>query len=107
MSTDWLGYGYAMLVGTGGIVGYVKAGSVPSLAAGLLFGGLAGAGAYQVSQDPNNIWLSLAASGVLSAVMGMRFYNSRKLMPAGLIAGLSLLMVGQLGMKMLAKPHRP
>lgn len=34
-------------------------GSVPSLAAGLLFGGLAGFGAYQVSNDPNNIWVSL------------------------------------------------
>lgn len=34
-------------------------GSVPSLAAGLLFGGLAGFGAYQISNDPNNIWVSL------------------------------------------------
>lgn len=34
-------------------------GSVPSLAAGLLFGGLAGFGAYQISQDPRNIWVSL------------------------------------------------
>lgn len=35
-------------------------GSVPSLAAGLLFGSLAGLGAYQVSQNPNNIWVSLS-----------------------------------------------
>lgn len=35
-------------------------GSVPSLAAGLFFGGLAGLGAYQVSQNPNNIWVSLS-----------------------------------------------
>lgn len=35
-------------------------GSVPSLAAGLLFGGLAGLGAYQQSQDPKNVWLSLS-----------------------------------------------
>lgn len=34
-------------------------GSVPSLAAGLLFGGLAGLGAYQLSQDPRNIWVFL------------------------------------------------
>jgi len=34
-------------------------GSVPSLAAGLLFGGLAGLGAYQQSKDPKNVWLSL------------------------------------------------
>ncbi|XP_007437557.1 transmembrane protein 14C isoform X1 [Python bivittatus] len=104
MSVDWIGYGYAALVASGGIAGYVKAGSVPSLAAGLLCGGLAGLGAYQQSKDPNNIWLSLAASGTLTVLMGMRFYNSRKLMPAGLIAGASLLMVGKLGLQMMEKP---
>ncbi|XP_036726316.1 transmembrane protein 14C isoform X1 [Balaenoptera musculus] len=56
----WIGFGYAALVASGGIIGYAKAGSVPSLAAGLLFGGLAGLGAYQLSQDPRNIWVFLA-----------------------------------------------
>ncbi|KAJ7407083.1 Transmembrane protein 14C [Pitangus sulphuratus] len=60
MEYDWLGFGYAALVAAGGVVGYAKAGSVPSLAAGLLFGGLAGLGAYQQSKDPKNVWLSLA-----------------------------------------------
>ncbi|XP_027757864.1 uncharacterized protein LOC114066954 isoform X1 [Empidonax traillii] len=59
MEYDWLGFGYAALVAAGGVVGYAKAGSVPSLAAGLLFGGLAGLGAYQQSKDPKNVWLSL------------------------------------------------
>ncbi|XP_058031406.1 transmembrane protein 14C-like [Ahaetulla prasina] len=104
MSVDWIGYGYAALVATGGVAGYVKAGSVPSLTAGLLCGGLAGLGAYQQSTDPKNIWLSLAASGTLTVLMGMRYYNSRKFMPAGLIAGASLLMVGKLGLQMMEKP---
>ncbi|KAK7823675.1 hypothetical protein U0070_003327, partial [Myodes glareolus] len=55
----YLGFGYAALVATGGIIGYAKAGSVPSLAAGLFFGGLAGLGAYQLSQDPRNVWVFL------------------------------------------------
>uniref|UniRef100_A0A3Q2X7Z3 Transmembrane protein 14C n=1 Tax=Haplochromis burtoni TaxID=8153 RepID=A0A3Q2X7Z3_HAPBU len=80
------GYGYATLVASGGVIGYVKAGSVPSLAAGLLFGGFAGFGAYQVSNDPKNVWVSLAASGALTGIMGKRFYGSRKFMPAGLMA---------------------
>uniref|UniRef100_A0AAY5L1P2 Transmembrane protein 14C n=1 Tax=Esox lucius TaxID=8010 RepID=A0AAY5L1P2_ESOLU len=81
-------------------------GSVPSLAAGLLFGGLAGVGAYQISQDPQNIWVSLVTSGALAGVMGKRFYSSRKVMPAGLMAALSILMVGKLGVGvLLQKPH--
>ncbi|XP_024103777.3 transmembrane protein 14C isoform X1 [Pongo abelii] len=83
----WFGFGYAALVASGGIIGYAKAGSVPSLAAGLLFGSLASLGAYQLSQDPRNVWVFLATSGTLAGIMGMRFYHSGKFMPAGLIAG--------------------
>lgn len=105
MSVDWVGYGYAALVASGGVIGYVKAGSVPSLAAGLLFGSVAGFGAYQISNDPKNIWVSLATSGALTGIMGKRFYSSRKFMPAGLMAGASLLMVGKLSMALLQKPQ--
>nr|XP_045246450.1 transmembrane protein 14C isoform X1 [Macaca fascicularis] len=116
----WFGFGYAALVASGGIIGYVKAGSVPSLAAGLLFGSLAGLGAYQLSQDPRNVWVFLAndlmpivekkqqpsaTSGTLAGIMGMRFYNSGKFMPAGLIAGASLLMAAKVGVSMFNRPH--
>lgn len=37
---------YAILVAAGGVMGYVKASSTPSLVAGLGFGGLLGTGAY-------------------------------------------------------------
>ncbi|KFP03451.1 Transmembrane protein 14C, partial [Calypte anna] len=84
---------------------FTCSGSVPSLAAGLFFGSLAGLGAYEITQNPNNVWISLITSGTLTAVMGTRFYNSGKFMPAGLIAGVSLLMVGRLALKMLEKPH--
>uniref|UniRef100_A0A9L0SDW9 Transmembrane protein 14C n=1 Tax=Equus caballus TaxID=9796 RepID=A0A9L0SDW9_HORSE len=102
----WIGFGYAALIASGGIIGYAKAGSVPSLAAGLLFGGLAGLGAYQLSQDPRNIWVFLATSGTLAGIMGMRFYHSGKFMPAGLIAGASLLMVAKLGISVFSRPHQ-
>ncbi|XP_043531325.1 transmembrane protein 14C-like isoform X3 [Chiloscyllium plagiosum] len=55
MAVDWLGFGYAALVASGGVIGYIKA----------------------------------VASGALTGIMGMRFYNSGKFMPAGLVAGAS------------------
>lgn len=89
-------------------------GSVTSLAAGLFFGLLAAVGAYLASQNPKNVWLSLGeqqcrlncngtttdfytlngvncssshvgTSGTLAVVMGLRFLNSGKFMPAGLM----------------------
>jgi uncharacterized membrane protein (UPF0136 family) len=82
-----------------------KAGSVPSLAAGLFFGDLADLGAYQLSQDPRNVWIFLAASGTLAGIMGMQFYNYGKFMPADLIAGASWLMIVKLGVNILNRPH--
>uniref|UniRef100_A0A8C3W3J3 Transmembrane protein 14C n=1 Tax=Catagonus wagneri TaxID=51154 RepID=A0A8C3W3J3_9CETA len=101
----WTGFGYAALVASGGITGSAKAGSDPAPAAAPLCGGLAGLGAYQLSQDPRNIWISLATSGTLVGIMGMRFYQSGKFMPAGLMAGASLLTVAKLGIRVLSKPH--
>ncbi|RXN30514.1 transmembrane 14C [Labeo rohita] len=72
MAVDWAGYGYAALVASGGVIGYVKA----------------------------------AASGTLAGIMGKRFYNSRKIVPAGLIAGASILMLAKLGAGMLQKPQQ-
>jgi uncharacterized membrane protein (UPF0136 family) len=51
MPTDYLGYAFGALVAAGGAMGYVKKRSVPSLVAGLTFGGLAAAGAYHVRME--------------------------------------------------------
>lgn len=87
------GYVYSIAVAAGGLVGYVKKGSAMSLAAGVLFGGLAAAGTFQMSNDPQNCYLLLASSGTLAVIMGVRAYNSRKFMPAGMIAALSTAVV--------------
>jgi uncharacterized membrane protein (UPF0136 family) len=60
-------------------------GSIPSLGAGLLFGSILCYGAYQTSQNPNNFMLMLGTSAALGGLMGYRFYNSGKFMPAGLV----------------------
>ncbi|XP_055038845.1 transmembrane protein 14Cb [Misgurnus anguillicaudatus] len=101
MATDWFGYGYAALITIGGIIGYVKAGSVMSLVSGLLFGVAAFVGAYQMSKNGRDIWVSLGTSGSLTVVMGVRFLSSWKFMPAGLMAGMSLLMFLRIGVKVL------
>ncbi|XP_066534713.1 transmembrane protein 14A [Hoplias malabaricus] len=96
MAVDWVGFGYAAAIVFGGFMGYKRKGSLVSLIAGLFFGTISAYGAYRISADPGDIWTSLAASGVLAAVMGMRFKKSGKLMPAGIMTGLSLLMVVRL-----------
>ncbi|KAL0964667.1 hypothetical protein UPYG_G00327250 [Umbra pygmaea] len=93
MAIDWLGFGYAAAIALGGFMGYKRKGSVMSLIAGLVFGSVAAYGAFMISNDPNKIFYSLVASGGLTIVMGLRFKNSGKVMPAGIMAGLSFLMV--------------
>ncbi|CAB4000532.1 transmembrane 14C-like isoform X2 [Paramuricea clavata] len=97
-TTDYISYSYAAVVAFGGVFGYLKAGSVMSLAMGLLFGGFAGYGAMQTSTNPRNVMVSLGAAGILAVVMGIRSFKSGrfKLMPAGLVFILSLLQVGRL-----------
>ncbi|XP_022068929.1 transmembrane protein 14C-like isoform X2 [Acanthochromis polyacanthus] len=107
MAADWIGLSYAVLVSAGGVLGFVKAGSLTSLVAGLLFGLLAAVGSYQTSQNPRNVWLSLATAGTLAAVMGFRFLNSWKFMPAGLMTLASALMLVKIITGMLkTRPHK-
>ena len=83
---------YGILVAAGGIMGFAKAGSVPSLAAGVGFGVLAVVGAAVSkygAQRPGLILGALAALVVMGA-MGSRFAKSRTFMPAGLTLILSL-----------------
>lgn len=67
----------------------MKAASVPSLIAGLSFGSVLAVGAYYTSQTPPKPLLQLVCSIVLGLLMGYRFYNSNKIMPAGVVSILS------------------
>uniref|UniRef100_A0A8C1NAR6 Transmembrane protein 14C n=1 Tax=Cyprinus carpio TaxID=7962 RepID=A0A8C1NAR6_CYPCA len=89
-----------------GIVGYVKAGSVMSLVAGLMFGIAAFVGAHQMSKHDKDIWVSLGTCGSLTALMGVRFLSWWKIMPAGLMAGASLLMFLRIGVKVLQNSQK-
>ncbi|CAD7088039.1 unnamed protein product [Hermetia illucens] len=89
MALDVLGYIYAATVAAGGVMGYVKAGSIPSLGAGLAFGAILGVGAHFNSQNPPKPLLQFGTSLVLAGIMGSRWSKSGKMMPAGLICVLS------------------
>ncbi|KAJ1907215.1 Transmembrane protein 14C, partial [Tieghemiomyces parasiticus] len=56
---DYLGFAYAGTVALGGVMGFVKAGSMPSLAAGLAMGGLMALGAQRASNNPHDVYLAL------------------------------------------------
>ncbi|KAK4884879.1 hypothetical protein RN001_001150 [Aquatica leii] len=99
MPIDVPGFAYAAAIAAGGIFGYYKAGSIPSLGAGLLFGSVLAYGAYQVSQNPANYTPQLAATSILTGVMGYRFYNSGKIMPAGIVCALSVAMIIRIALK--------
>ncbi|VVC94657.1 unnamed protein product [Leptidea sinapis] len=107
MGVDILGFAYAATVAAGGIMGYAKAGSIPSLGAGLIFGSILGMGAYQLSQNPSNYTLMLGTTTTLGGIMGYRYYNSKKFMPAGLVFCLSVAMLAKLVVKNVAASPVP
>lgn len=83
-------YIYGILLIIGGVTGYVKAGSVPSLVAGLVCGFIALLLGY------NYTWhfapyAALVLALVLIFLMGGRYLRTRKAMPALLIVILSVI----------------
>eukprot|EP01048_Picozoa_sp_COSAG05_P005230 COSAG05_NODE_305_length_11703_cov_15.056705_2_plen_488_part_00 len=75
---------YGLLLAGGGVMGYAKAQSVPSLVAGVGSGLIVSLSGYT--------WLKSLWSLVLTGVMGRRFQASGKFMPAGLVSVIAALM---------------
>ena len=83
-------YVYGILLIIGGLMGYLKAQSVPSLVAGLVCGFLALFLGYRYTWHfAPHVAFILAL--VLIIIMGRRYLNTRKAMPALLIVVLSLI----------------
>src|SRR5437762_2801317 len=82
---------YGMLVLIGGVIGWVKAKSKPSLISGIAFGVALIVVGIGVDQGHSmEVWLAGGLAGLLAAIMGLRFAKTRKFMPAGLVAVLSV-----------------
>lgn len=83
-------YGLLMLVG--GYMGYVKAGSKPSLITGIVSGILIFTGVYfSVTQVAFGRHLLTATTAALTAVFILRFMKTRTFMPSGLLMVASLI----------------
>ncbi|XP_073119401.1 protein FATTY ACID EXPORT 5 [Henckelia pumila] len=92
---------YGLLLVCGGVFGYAKKGSVASLAGGCgtgLFLILAGYLSLQAFHKRKNSYFALILQTVIAAVltwvMGQRYMQTSKIMPAGVVAGLSFVMTG-------------
>jgi len=85
-----LNYTLAAVVGIGGVYGYFKTRSLPSLIAGVSIGSLYAYSAYLISQNRASEGHAVATvtSAILTAAMGSRFYKTRKVMPAGMLTGI-------------------
>ena len=85
---------YGVRVGLGGILGYVKAKSIPSLVFGLASGiALMICGWLASTHNVNGIRGAIGIGLLLGVFFGLRYARTRKLMPAGLMTVLSLLAV--------------
>jgi uncharacterized membrane protein (UPF0136 family) len=86
---------YALLLAVGGVIGYVKAGSRPSLIAGSL-SALAAILALGLSAGNNRLGvpLGLILAIALFVLFGYRYaVKTRKFMPSGLLAVASLVVL--------------
>ena len=96
---------YAILMLAGGVLGYLKAGSRPSLIAGGTSGILLLV-AYAVTfRDMGlGLWIGAVIAGLLCVVTGMRWVKSKKMMPSGMLAIISLLSLALLLRSAMATP---
>ncbi len=83
---------YSSLVLLGGLVGYLIADSLPSLIAGSVFGAILFASGMGILRNSIVAFFSaLTASALLSAFFCYRYWETAKMMPAGTMAILSII----------------
>ncbi|GIL63045.1 hypothetical protein Vafri_17195 [Volvox africanus] len=77
----------------GGVMGYVRKKSLPSLLGGLTFGVAYGTTAYVIQTHDAFLGHSIGCttSALMATMMGMRLAKTKKVMPAGILTGVGLL----------------
>jgi len=98
MVNENVAFALGALTSAGGITGYVRTGSVPSIAAGLTVGVLYGLGGYRIQKrQPYGVELAVLASIILAGSSIPRAIRTGKPLPAGLsvLAVTGLLVYGK------------
>lgn len=99
-TTGWTVLGYALLVFLGGIFGYVKAGSTPSLVMGVIFAVILSTSAFAMFNEKKiGLFAAIVATAILAAFFLYRFAAAFHFMPAGLMSVLSLIILAFLLVK--------
>jgi uncharacterized membrane protein (UPF0136 family) len=92
---------YGLLLLIGGMIGYLKAGSMASLIMGGAFALLTIASALAIGKNYKlGYYSALILSVILTLFFTFRFVKSENFMPSGLMAALSLIVI----MVLLSKP---
>lgn len=87
----WAIFGYALIVGIGGVFGYMKAKSTKSLLAGLISGLILLIAWFLATKTPTvGLGIATLMAAVLLVVFITRFVRTRKFMPAGMMMLLNL-----------------
>ena len=77
---------YGILVLVGGVMGWVKAKSKPSLISGIAFGVALIVLGYGINQrHASDVWVAIGLAGLLAVIMGIRFAKTKMFLPAGLL----------------------
>ena len=102
MNIPWIGHVtlviYAVLLGVGGVMGFVKGKSKASLISGVL-SAIAAVVAVVIARmgyDRYGLWLGMTLAIVLFILFGYRYTLRWKFMPSGMLAVVSLVVLGVL-----------
>ncbi len=81
---------YATIVFAGGLIGYLKAGSKPSLIAGVVSALVLASSAWLFGNEVHGLYVAGGVAGLLTVVFLIRFLKTRSFMPSGMMLALSL-----------------